>query len=42
MNSGVARLDQIIPILLRMNRYGLQFGFAHAEDNLIKLKLYYN
>ena len=42
MNAGVIRLDQIIPILLTMNRYGLQFCFVHAEHNLIKLKLYYN
>ena len=46
MNSGVVRLDQIISVLLTMNKHRLHaiftavFCFTHAEHNLIKLKLY--
>ena len=42
MNLGVVRLDEIIPISPAMNKNSLQFCFVHAEQNLIKLKLYYN
>ena len=42
MNSGVARLDQVMPISLTINKHGLQFCLVHAKHNLIKLKLYYN
>ena len=41
-------LDQIMPILLSMNKHHFQsvftaaFCFAHAEYNLNKLKLYNN
>ena len=46
MNSGVVRLDQIMSILLIMNKTSLAFTaafcFAHAKHNLIKLKLNIN
>ena len=39
MNLGVLRLDQIMSILLTMNKLRLCSLFtAHAEHNLIKLK----
>ena len=39
MNSGVVRLDQIMPIFLTMYKlaFTAAFCFAHAEHNLIKL-----
>ena len=40
MNSGVLRLYQIMSILLTMNKHN--FFIAHAEYELIKLKLYNN
>ena len=44
MNSGVVRLDQIMSVLIIMNKHRLNlllgYCFAHAERNLIKLKLY--
>ena len=46
MNRDLVRRDQIISILLTMNKHRLQFTavfcFTHAEDNLIKTKLYNN
>ena len=42
MNSGFARLDHIMSILLTMNKHRLQSFFGHAVHNLIKLKLYDN
>ena len=37
MHSGVLRLDQIMSVLLAMNKQtSLVFFIAHAEHNLIK------
>ena len=46
MNSGVVRLDQIMSILLTMNKHRFAvftaaFCFAHAEHSLIKLNLWF-
>ena len=42
INSGVLRLDQIISIACVLKQTLLVFFIAHAEHNLIKLKLYNN